>query len=169
MRAGHTSREAADRASLMLATFTQETTMSTPRCATHPDSNVRRFRANGPGGPGVYPQCVPTDGSTPHLLGWNDDDTAGDISHLEITISRELAPSSVLSPSELQVLCAAANGLTSIESGRRLAKGVETIKTQRHQILLKLGARNVTQAVCIATEQGFLVVDRARGRSLHAA
>jgi DNA-binding CsgD family transcriptional regulator len=167
-RAGHTSRAADDRSLATARTFTQETTMSTPRCATHPDSNVRRFRANGPGGPGVYPQCVPTDGSPPHLLGWSDD-RSGDERGLEITISRELAPSSVLSPSELQVLCAAANGLTSIESGRRLAKGVETIKTQRHQILLKLGARNVTQAVCIATEQGFLVVDRERARSLHAA
>jgi DNA-binding CsgD family transcriptional regulator len=150
------------------ATFTQEITMSTLRCAAHPDSNVRRFRANGPDGPAVYPQCVPIDGSPPHLLRWNDHQAA-DAGDLEITISRELASSSVLSPSELQVLCAAANGLTSIESGRRLAKGVETIKTQRHQILLKLGARNITQAVCIATERGFLVVDRERALSLRAA
>jgi DNA-binding CsgD family transcriptional regulator len=147
----------------------QETTMSTPRCETHPDSNVRRFRAIGPIGPGVYPQCVPIDGSPPHLLGWNDPRSSGDAGDRQITISRELASSSVLSPSELQVLCAAANGLTSIESGLRLAKGVETIKTQRHQILLKLGARNITQAVCIATEQGFLVADRERARSLRAA
>jgi DNA-binding CsgD family transcriptional regulator len=143
--------------------------MSTPRCATHPDSNVRRFRANGPGGPGVYPQCLPTDGSQPHLLPWTDDRSTEDASRGEITISSELAPSSVLSPSELQVLCAAANGLTSIESGRRLGKGVETIKTQRHQILLKLGARNITQAVCIATEQGFLVVDHDRHHALRVA
>lgn len=143
--------------------------MPTPRCATHPDSNVRRFRATGPGGPGVYPQCMPIDGSPPHLLTWSDDRTVGDSTGLEISISHRLAASSVLSPSELQVLCAAANGLTSIESGGRLGKGVETIKTQRHQILLKLGARNITQAVCIATEQGFLEVDRERGRSLHAA
>ena len=66
------------------------------------------------------------------------------------------------------MLCAAANGLTSIESGPLLNKGVETVKTQRHQILLKLGARNVTQAVCIATEQGFLVVDQDR-HALRAA
>jgi DNA-binding CsgD family transcriptional regulator len=143
--------------------------MSTPRCATHPDSNVRRFRATGPGGPCVYPQCVPADGSQPHLLPWTDDRSTADASRGEITISSELAPSSVLSPSELQVLCAAANGLTSIESGRRLGKGVETIKTQRHQILLKLGARNITQAVCIATEQGVLLVDREGARSLRAA
>jgi DNA-binding CsgD family transcriptional regulator len=143
--------------------------MLTPTCPVHPDSNVRRFRANGPDGPGVYPQCVPTDGSAAHLLAWDDARPARDAGELEITVSTELAPSSVLSPSELQVLCAAANGLTSIESGRRLSKGVETVKTQRHQILLKLGARNITQAVCIATEQGFLVADQARARTLRAA
>ena len=143
--------------------------MFTPRCQTHPDSTVRRYRANGPEGPGVYPQCVPNDGSTPHLLSWNDDRATSDDHILEITIANELASTSVLSPSELQVLCAAANGLTSIESGKRLSKGVETVKTQRHQILLKLGARNITQAVCIATEQGFLVADRQRARTLRAA
>jgi DNA-binding CsgD family transcriptional regulator len=135
----------------------------------HPDSNVRRFRANGPGGPGVYPQCVPHDGSSPHLLSWEDERSTSVSDGLEISVSNDLAASSVLSPSELQVLCAAANGLTSIESGRRLSKGVETVKTQRHQILLKLGARNITQAVCIATEQGLLVVGEDRGRVLHAA
>jgi DNA-binding CsgD family transcriptional regulator len=143
--------------------------MLTPRCRMHPNSNVRRFRANGPGGPGVYPQCVPSDGSAPHLLSWEEHRTTTDSGIMEISISNHLAGSSVLSPSELQVLCAAANGLTSIESGRRLNKGVETVKTQRHQILLKLGARNITQAVCIATEQGFLVADQERSRELRAA
>ena len=143
--------------------------MFTPSCPTHPDSNVRRYRANGPGGPGVYPQCVPNDGSAPHLLSWDDRRSAPSTGMVEIQVSNHLAASSVLSPSELQVLCAAANGLTSIESGRRLNKGVETVKTQRHQILLKLGARNVTQAVCIATEQGFLVVDQKRPLVLRAA
>ena len=136
--------------------------MFTPHCTIHPHSQVRRYRAMGPAGPGVYPQCVPADGSPPHLLSWDDERSASSSGSTEIFVSRDLAPSSVLSPSELQVLCAAANGLTSIESGRLLSKGVETVKTQRHQILLKLGARNVTQAVCIATEQGFLVVDQQR-------
>ena len=140
-----------------------------PSCQAHPGSLVRRYRTHGPRGPGVYPQCVPVDGSAPHLLSWNEERPARDAGELEITVSTDLAPSSVLSPSELQVLCAAANGLTSIESGRRLSKGVETVKTQRHQILLKLGARNITQAVCIATEQGFLVADQQRARRLRAA
>jgi DNA-binding CsgD family transcriptional regulator len=144
--------------------------MFIPSCPAHPDSIVRRYRANGPGGPGVYPQCVPTDGSSPHLLTWDDQErSTSTTGNVEIQVSHNMAGSSVLSPSELQVLCAAANGLTSIESGRRLTKGVETVKTQRHQILLKLGARNITQAVCIATEQGFLVVDQQRARALRAA
>jgi DNA-binding CsgD family transcriptional regulator len=143
--------------------------MFIPSCPIHPRSNVRRYRANGPGGPGVYPQCVPVDGSAPHLLSWDDRRTAPSDGTVEIQVSGDMAASSVLSPSELQVLCAAANGLTSIESGRRLNKGVETVKTQRHQILLKLGARNITQAVCIATEQGFLVVDEHRVPALRAA
>jgi DNA-binding CsgD family transcriptional regulator len=143
--------------------------MFVPRCSTHPDSHVRRYRANGPGGPGVYPQCMPRDGSTPHLLSWDEQRSAPSSGMTEIQVSNDMASSSVLSPSELQVLCAAANGLTSIESGRRLSKGVETVKTQRHQILLKLGARNITQAVCIATEQGFLVVDQQRVPALRAA
>jgi DNA-binding CsgD family transcriptional regulator len=143
--------------------------MFTPQCPTHPNSNVRRFRANGPGGPGVYPQCVPADGGSPHLLSWEEDRSRSNTGTIEISVSNMLAASSVLSASELLVLCAAANGLTSLESGRRLNKGVETVKTQRHQILLKLGARNITQAVCIATEQGFLVAEQERGRSLRAA
>jgi DNA-binding CsgD family transcriptional regulator len=143
--------------------------MLTPRCTLHPHSSVRRYRALGPAGPGVYPQCVPADGSPPHLLSWDDERSAPGNGSTEIFVSRDLAPSSVLSPSELQVLCAAANGLTSIESGRLLSKGVETVKTQRHQILLKLGARNITQAVCIATEQGFLVVDHDRHHALRVA
>jgi DNA-binding CsgD family transcriptional regulator len=143
--------------------------MFTPHCNIHPNSPVRRYRAIGPSGPGVYPQCVPADGSPPHLLSWDDERSTAGNGGTEIFVSRDLASTSVLSPSELQVLCAAANGLTSIESGARLNKGVETVKTQRHQILLKLGARNITQAVCIATEQRFLVVDQERGHALRAA
>jgi DNA-binding NarL/FixJ family response regulator len=62
----------------------------------------------------------------------------------------------LLSPSELLVLCAAANGLTAAETAEMLGKGVQTVKTQRGQALLKLRARNTAQAVCIATERGFL-------------
>lgn len=141
--------------------------MPNPRCLLHPTAPVRRYRTNGPNGPGVYPQCMPADGSAPHLLTWDALSSKADAENVEVCIADDVA--TLLSPSELGVLCAAANGLTSLESGRRLSKGVETVKTQRHQILLKLGARNITQAVCMATEQGFLVVDRGRMRAMQAA
>jgi hypothetical protein len=35
-------------------------------------------------------------------------------------------------------------------------KGEATVKTQRRQILAKLGARNIAHAVCIATEDGLV-------------
>ncbi len=143
--------------------------MPNPRCQIHPAAPVRRYRTNGPSGPGVYPQCVPTDGSAPHLLAWGDASSKAPSDSVEVCIADDVASLTLLSPSELGVLCAAANGLTSLESSRRLSKGVETVKTQRHQILLKLGARNITQAVCMATEQGFLVVDRGRMRAMQAA
>jgi DNA-binding CsgD family transcriptional regulator len=142
--------------------------MPNPRCQLHPAAPVRRYRTNGPNGPGVYPQCVPADGNAPHLLTWDDTPSKAEASKVEVCIADDVASLSLLSPSELGVLCAAANGFTSLESGRRLSKGVETVKTQRHQILMKLGARNITQAVCIATEQGFLVVDRGRMRAMLA-
>jgi DNA-binding CsgD family transcriptional regulator len=133
--------------------------MLNPHCTTHPNATVRRYRTNGPNGPGVYPQCVPADGTPPHLLSWTAEPVKPTGTVLDVRIADGAATTSLLSPSELGVLCAAANGLTSIESGRHLRKGVETVKTQRHQILLKLGARNITQAVCIATGSGLLVAD----------
>jgi DNA-binding NarL/FixJ family response regulator len=69
------------------------------------------------------------------------------------------ASATLLSPSELGVLCAAANGLTAAETAAKLGKGTQTVKTQRGQTLLKLGARNTAQAVCIATECGLLTTD----------
>jgi DNA-binding NarL/FixJ family response regulator len=73
----------------------------------------------------------------------------------EVRIADRRAPS-LLSPNELLVLCAAANGLTAAETAAKLGKGTQTVKTQRGQALLKLGARNTAQAVCIATESGML-------------
>jgi DNA-binding CsgD family transcriptional regulator len=110
-----------------------------PSCSTHPGSFVRRYRTQGPAGPGVYPQCVPADGDAPHLLGWDDEPAAaaprGDLNMLTRT--------------EMDVLTDAANGLTRAESAAKRFKGSETIKTQRRSILLKLGARNMAQAVCM--------------------
>jgi DNA-binding NarL/FixJ family response regulator len=108
-----------------------------PACSLHPDSFVRRYRTQGPFGPGVYPQCVPDNTDAPHLLGWLDEPVAagprGDLK--------------ALTAAEMDILTDAANGLTRAESAARRFKGCETVKTQRRSILLKLGARNMAQAV----------------------
>ncbi len=135
-----------------------------PHCDLHPNGHVRRYRTVGPTGPGVYPQCVPADGAPPHLLSWEprpstSSEPHGSGSEVGVTVD---AADSLLSPNELLVICAAANGRTSFETSVLLGKSIETVKTQRHQILLKLGARNITQAVCLATEHGYIGVRRTQ-------
>jgi DNA-binding NarL/FixJ family response regulator len=132
-------------------------------CHKHPNSTVRPFRADGPNGRTVYLQCFPTNGA-PHLLA---SATAGE-RDLTIRAGEEPAlPASVtdmpetplpfgLTQAELVVLRAAAHGLTVPETARQLHKGAETVKTQRNKIILKIGARNMTHAVCIATETGLV-------------
>lgn len=115
---------------------------ATPVCSIHPDSLVRRYRTHGPTGPGVYPQCVPADGEQPHLLAWGEAQRA--------PVSRSDA--SGLSQSERGVLIDAANGMTVIETAVSRSKSPETVKTQRRSILLKLGARNMAQAVGMMSE-----------------
>jgi DNA-binding CsgD family transcriptional regulator len=56
----------------------------------------------------------------------------------------------LLSPSELAVLRAAAAGQSVLESARMLGKGAETVKSQRRQVIIKLGVRNMTHAVGVA-------------------
>jgi DNA-binding NarL/FixJ family response regulator len=83
---------------------------------------------------------VPSDGDAPHLLEWRDQPAAAAVPHdLE-----------VLTASEMDVLSDAAHGLTRAESAAKRFKGSETVKTQRRSILLKLGARNMAQAVAMA-------------------
>ena len=132
-------------------------------CHMHPNAPVRPFRADGPRGRTVYLQCFPRSGA-PHLLA---SATAGD-RDLTLRASEEPAlPASVteipqtplpfgLTHAELVVLRAAAHGLTVPETARQLHKGAETVKTQRNKIILKIGARNMTHAVCIATESGLV-------------
>ena len=108
-----------------------------PQCSVHPGSLVRRYRTHGPNGPGVYPQCVPASGDHPHLLAWPG-------------MSRPAASgseTSLLSPSEYSVLEDASHGMTVVESAVHRSKSPETVKSQRRSILLKLGARNMAQAV----------------------
>ena len=118
-----------------------------PSCSLHPASLVRPYRSHGPNGPGVYPQCVPGGNELPHLLGWAD---AGAPAPPPLRVSAELTPS------ERDVLGDAADGFTVRESAKRRHKSAETVKTQRKRIMLKLGARNITQAVGIAVSQALL-------------
>ena len=111
-----------------------------PSCPVHHDSHVRRYRAQGPNGPGLYPQCVPADGRNPHLLDWASD---------PVPAAPPRADARILSQSENDVLEDAAEGMTVLETARTRFKGTETVKTQRRSILLKLGARNMTQAVAM--------------------
>jgi DNA-binding CsgD family transcriptional regulator len=125
-------------------------TMIAPTCAMHPGSTVRRYRAHGPHGPGVYPQCVPRDGEPAHLLDWEE------VEHsLATTVD-----TSRLSASEARVLMDAANGLTVKESASSRHKGSETVKSQRRSVLLKLGARNMAQAVAMTSAGRFSNDDR---------
>jgi DNA-binding CsgD family transcriptional regulator len=91
---------------------------------------------------------------------------------MEVLIADEEATASRLTPSELGVLHAAANGLTVSESARRLGKSSETVKTQRRGIIQKFGARNIVQVVGIATARGILRLDAeplTRQNALRAA
>jgi DNA-binding CsgD family transcriptional regulator len=133
--------------------------MEDHRCPHHPWGRIRPYRTTGPRGRGIYSQCVPANGEAPHLLEVQDprlgrmhlsDAPARGEVHLVDGVH------SVLTRSELEVLCAAANGLTAGETAHSLTKGEATVKTQRRQILLKLGARNIAHAVCIATEDGIV-------------
>jgi PAS domain S-box-containing protein len=126
------------------------------------------YRALGPpDGPAVYRHCVPGDGSLPHLLTWSEARSERKHTTIDLRIDSPVAAARALSPSELRVLRAAANGLPAIEPARDLGIGTETVKTQRRQVILKLGSCNITQAVAIATAQGILAIDRTP-RSLAA-
>jgi DNA-binding CsgD family transcriptional regulator len=114
-----------------------ETGLALPTCSAHPGSTVRRYRTHGPNGPGVYPQCVPANGEHPHLLAWPG------MTKTVVTGSE----TSVLSPSEYDVLEDASVGMTVGESAIHRSKSPETVKSQRRSVLLKLGARNMAQAV----------------------
>jgi two-component system response regulator DesR len=61
-----------------------------------------------------------------------------------------------LSPSERTILEACAEGLPTAEIGRRLWLSEGTIRNKVSEILMKLGARNRTEAAQIARESGWL-------------
>lgn len=134
--------------------------MDDHQCPHHPWGRVRPYRTSGPRGRGIYQQCVPANGDAPHLLEIQDPRLGrihrGGETQLRGEVHLVHGVRSVLTPSELEVLCAAANGLTASETAHSLVKGEATVKTQRRQVLLKLGARNIAHAVCIATEDGIV-------------
>jgi DNA-binding NarL/FixJ family response regulator len=74
-----------------------------------------------------------------------------------------------LSAAEHAVLQAAACGLTVPETARTLHKSTETVKTQRNTVILKLGARNMAHAVCMAAEAGEVSAGRRAVASRFAA
>ncbi len=100
---------------------------------------------------------MPGDGREPHLLSWAEA-RAGALALDDGGVALDTVTR--LSPSELAVLSTAAHGLTTSESARHLGKGTETVKTQRRQVILKLGARNIANAVAIAASRGILTIDR---------
>jgi DNA-binding CsgD family transcriptional regulator len=59
------------------------------------------------------------------------------------------------------VLDDAADGLTVQESARRRRKSPETVKSQRKTLMVKLGARNIANAVAIAMRQRLLELERS--------
>jgi DNA-binding CsgD family transcriptional regulator len=125
-------------------------------CPVHPAGYVRRYRTSGPDGPGVYPQCVPGDGSPTHILTWVE--ASAEHCHTDDVAAQDTrsTTSGSLSPSELAVLRAAATGQTVRESARTLGKHPETVKSQRRQVILKLGVRNMTHAVGVAVHANLI-------------
>jgi DNA-binding NarL/FixJ family response regulator len=75
-----------------------------------------------------------------------------------------------LTPPELDALRSAACGDTVKDSARLQFKSPETIKSHRGTASLKLGARNITQAVSLAIRYGLLRddVEDTSGRSATA-
>ena len=101
--------------------------MDDQRCPHHPWGRVRPYRTNGPRGRGIYQQCVPSNGEAPHLLEIQDPRLGrihrGGETQLRGEVHLVSHAHPVLTPSELEVLCAAANGLTSGETAHSLVKG----------------------------------------------
>jgi DNA-binding CsgD family transcriptional regulator len=61
-----------------------------------------------------------------------------------------------LSEPELEVLRAAAEGLSAQETAKRLVKSHHTITTQRRAVEAKLGAKNLAHAVALAFKMKML-------------
>jgi DNA-binding NarL/FixJ family response regulator len=72
-------------------------------------------------------------------------------------VSRMRAPAAeALTPREVQVLGAVAQGLSNGEIGRKLFIGEATVKTHLLRVFAKLGVDDRTRAVTVAMERGIL-------------
>jgi DNA-binding NarL/FixJ family response regulator len=131
------------------------------RCALHPDAPLRRFRADGPAGRAVYLFCV--GGGRLHPVAGQPveeepEEPPSAQPPSELT-PEDAARRFALTPSELDALRLAVRGLTVNETAEQLHKGVETVRSQRNRVILKLGARNMTHAACRAVAYGLVTVD----------
>jgi RNA polymerase sigma factor (sigma-70 family) len=61
-----------------------------------------------------------------------------------------------LTSAELDVLRAAAEGMSADETAEQLIKSTGTIRTQRKSVLAKLQARNMAEAVWVGCKKGYL-------------
>jgi DNA-binding CsgD family transcriptional regulator len=66
-----------------------------------------------------------------------------------------------LSRPEIEVLLAAAEGLSAEETATRLIKSKHTVIAQRRSLQAKLGARNLPHAVALAFQQRLLEDEQA--------
>jgi RNA polymerase sigma factor FliA len=80
----------------------------------------------------------------------------GDALHEENATTKPAPTGDVLTPAELDVLRAAAEGMSADETADQLIKSTGTIRTQRKSVLAKLRARNMAEAVWVACKQGYL-------------
>jgi DNA-binding CsgD family transcriptional regulator len=74
-----------------------------------------------------------------------------------------------LSMPELEVLRAAAEGLSAKETAERLVKSHHTVIAQRRAIQAKLGARNLPHAIALAFRRRDLYLPDAVGTTSSAA
>ncbi len=75
-------------------------------------------------------------------------------------LSNNVLAQAKLTDRETEVLRAMASGLTNAEIAASMFLGVETVKTHVRNVLMKLRARDRTQAVITAYESGFIAPGR---------
>jgi DNA-binding NarL/FixJ family response regulator len=84
---------------------------------------------------------------------------------VSLTLEPQSGPD--LTEREVQILAAAARGLSVSTTGRELYLSPNTVKTYRRTAFRRLGARNVTEAVALAQAYGLLSQDVSRSEQDH--